>query len=102
MSNEIVIFKDGDVIVAKITPCFQNRKSALVSGLVNGYGAGTTELHVLRAKECVLNKYIYYLVKSEYFIFMGANNMQGTAGQKRIRTPFIRKRAPQRAQRFTK
>ena len=83
-------FKDGDVIVAKITPCFQNRKSALVSGLTNGYGAGTTELHVLRAKECVLNKYIYYLVKSEYFIFRGANNMQGTAGQKRIRTPFIK------------
>ena len=83
-------FKDGDIIVAKITPCFQNRKSAILSGLTNGYGAGTTELHVLRAKECVLNKYIYYLVKSEYFIFMGANNMQGTAGQKRIRTPFVR------------
>ena len=83
-------FKDGDVIVAKITPCFQNRKSALVSGLTNGYGAGSTELHVLRAKECVLNQYIYYLVKSEYFIFLGANNMQGTAGQKRIRTPFIK------------
>lgn len=54
-------FKYSDVIVAKITLCFQNRKSALVLGLTNGYGAGTTELHVLRAKECVLNNYMLSL-----------------------------------------
>ena len=41
-------FADGDIVIAKITPCFQNRKSAVISGLPNGFGAGTTELHVLR------------------------------------------------------
>ena len=83
-------FRDGDIIVAKITPCFQNRKSALVYGLMNGYGAGTTELHVLRANECADSRYIFWLAKSEYFINTGANRMQGTAGQKRWRTCYFR------------
>jgi len=78
-------FADNDVIVAKITPCFQNRKSAVVRDLINGYGAGTTELHVVRPLSSgIISDYILYLVKTEYFIGDGVLSMTGTAGQQRV------------------
>ena len=48
IKNGFTHFANNDIVIAKITPCFQNRKSAVVTGLPNGFGAGTTELHVLR------------------------------------------------------
>lgn len=78
-------FAEGDIVVAKITPCFQNRKSAIMRGLVNGYGAGTTELHVIRPLIGRLsNEYLLYLFKTECFIHNGCLVMTGTAGQQRV------------------
>lgn len=83
-------FADGDVILAKITPCFQNRKSALVSGLKNGIGAGTTELYVFRSYgKHVDGKYLLYFVKNQQFISDGLATMKGTAGQQRVSRDFI-------------
>lgn len=82
-------FRDGDVIIAKITPCFENGKGALVRGLVNGVGFGTTELYVLRVKSQVIPEFIYYLTRSTNFRSPGIAMMQGAAGQKRVRTDFI-------------
>lgn len=83
-------FADNDVVVAKITPCFQNRKSAVMRDLINGYGAGTTELHVLRPiTDSILSDYILYLVKTEYFIGDGVLSMTGTAGQQRVGKSYI-------------
>ena len=80
-------FQDGDVGFAKITPCFQNRKSVVFSGLQNGYGAGTTELHILRPiPGTVLPKYLLYFVKSPYLIEYGKQKFSGTAGQQRFGT----------------
>ena len=80
-------FQDGDVGFAKITPCFQNRKSVVFSGLQNGYGAGTTELHILRPiPGTVLAKYLLYFVKSPYLIEYGKQKFSGTAGQQRFGT----------------
>ena len=79
-------FCEGDVVVAKITPCFQNRKSAIVANTKNGIGAGTTELHVFRCKECVLPKFLLYFFKTPYFIQYGIEHFKGTAGQQRIGT----------------
>lgn len=57
-------FQNGDIVFAKITPCFQNRKSAIISGLTNECGAGTTDLHVLRTYSgLVLNEYSLWFVK---------------------------------------
>ena len=88
-------FADGDVVVAKITPCFQNGKSGVIRGAPNGLGAGTTELHVLRpVADCVLPDYALIFVKSPHFLINGEAHMTGTAGQKRVswdyfaRTPF--------------
>ena len=77
-------FQNEDVIVAKITPCFQNRKSAIAKNLVNGYGAGTTELNILRTAQFIDNLFLLYFVKSPYFIRYGVDNFSGTVGQQRF------------------
>ena len=83
-------FADNDVVIAKITPCFQNRKSAVICDLPNGYGAGTTELHVLRDYTKMLYMpYFLLLCKTHAFIQDGMKNFTGTAGQQRIGKDFI-------------
>ncbi len=82
-------FRNGDVIVAKITPCFENGKGALCDHLLNGIGFGTTELHVLRAKEKADPHFFYYLTRSEPFREIGTAMMYGSAGQKRVPEDFI-------------
>ena len=85
-------FQDGDVGFAKITPCFQNRKSVVFSSLQNGHGAGTTELHILRSiQKTVLPEYLLYFVKSPYFIEHGKQKFSGTAGQQRFGTDEVKK-----------
>ncbi len=78
-------FQEEDIVLAKITPCFQNGKSAVMRGLTNGFGAGTTELHVYRAiNACTIPEYVLVYLKSPRFIGNGIPKMTGTAGQKRI------------------
>ena len=85
-------FQDGDVGFAKITPCFQNRKSVVFLGLQNGYGAGTTELHILRSIQgTILPKYLLCFVKSQYLIENGKQKFSGTAGQQRFGTDEVKK-----------
>lgn len=86
-------FSNNDVVIAKITPCFQNRKSAVMRGLINGYGAGTTELHVIRPiSNLVLSDYLLYFFKTEYFIGDGVLSMTGTAGQQRVGKEYVQKK----------
>ena len=81
-------FADGDVVFAKITPCFQNRKSAIFIGLPNGIGAGTTELRVMRPYGETINRwYLLYFLKSPYFI--DEAQFKGTANQQRIITGYL-------------
>ena len=76
-------FANGDVAFAKITPCFQNRKSAIFHDLPNGIGAGTTELKVLRPYENTIDRwYLLYFLESPYFI--DEATFKGTANQQRI------------------
>ena len=83
-------FADNDVVIAKITPCFQNRKSAVIKNLPNGYGAGTTELHVLRDNTKLLYMpYILLICKTNDFIINGVANFSGTAGQQRVGKDYI-------------
>lgn len=76
-------FANGDVAFAKITPCFQNRKSAIFHDLPNGIGAGTTELNVLRPYGNTIDRwYLLYFLESPYFI--DEATFKGTANQRRI------------------
>lgn len=82
-------FKDNDVIVAKITPCFENGKGAPVFGLLNGVGFGSTEFHVLRPKNTVNTVWLYHVTMLSKFRVEGERKMTGSGGQRRITKDFI-------------
>lgn len=84
-------FQHGDVLVPKITPTFEAARSiAIHQGLLNGVGAGSTELHVLRAGPKIDPKFLLYITHSHPFLKMGEAEMYGVAGQKRVPDEFIR------------
>ena len=89
VANRYTQFFENDVLVAKITPCFENGKGAVARRLVNGIGYGTTELYVLRPREDVLPEYLYYLTANPDFRKRGEAAMTGAAGQKRVPREFI-------------
>ena len=76
-------FQNGDIGIAKISPCFENRKSTIFYDLPNGIGAGTTELTVLRG-HCVNIEFYLYLFQSEWYIFEGTKEFKGVVGQQRV------------------
>ena len=81
-------FAEGDVGLAKITPCFENGKSAVFRNLTGGLGSGTTELHIVRPL-FVDPDYILIFLKCSHFIEAGISKMTGTAGQKRVPTEYF-------------
>ena len=83
-------FAENDVGFAKITPCFENRKSVVFRGLCNGYGAGTTELYILRTfPDTIMPEYILYIVKTESFLVGGKQTCAGVVGQQRISKDYV-------------
>ncbi len=84
-------FSNGDIGIAKITPCFQNRKSVIFKELENGCGAGSTELSIVRAiKNTLVREYLLWFFKTNYFIVNGVKSFAGTAGQQRIHKDFLK------------
>lgn len=82
-------FEDGDVLVAKITPCLENGKGAHAVGLCNGIGFGSTEFHVLRARTGNNPRYVFHLTRSRLFRRAAESRMVGSAGQKRVQRQFF-------------
>ena len=88
IKNGFTHFANGDVAFAKITPCFQNRKSMILSDLPNGIGAGTTELKVLRVYgETISKEYLLFFLESPYFVEEAS--FKGTANQQRIVSGYL-------------
>lgn len=84
-------FIDNDVLVAKITPCFENGKGALVTNLLGGIGFGSTEFHVMRAQQGhATPEFLHFHTRSNEFRRLGERNMVGSAGQKRVPVEFLR------------
>ncbi|MDI1336359.1 MAG: restriction endonuclease subunit S [Lacunisphaera sp.] len=77
-------FKDGDVLFAKVTPCMENGKAAVVTGLTNGIGFGSTELFALRPKAKLLQKFLFFFINQESFRRSAAANMTGAVGLRRV------------------
>lgn len=90
VSTGYTYFEDGDVTVAKITPCFENGKGANMQCLTGGVGFGTTELIVIRPSEGVHPQWLYLLTQSTLFRKRGEALMQGSGGQKRVPDGFIK------------
>ncbi len=83
-------FRNGDVVLAKITPCYENGKAGVMKGLKNDFGFGTTEFMVLRPSNKIIANYLYYIIFSDKFRKMGEVEMRGTAGQKRVTSSFVK------------
>jgi len=89
LSTGFTYFKKHDVIIAKITPCFENGKGALLNKLDTEIGFGSTEFHVLRAVEISSPAFLFYITRTYQFRTLGEAFMTGAAGQKRVPTDFI-------------
>ncbi|HFG1589413.1 TPA: restriction endonuclease subunit S [Vibrio cholerae] len=79
-------FSDGDILIAKVTPCFENGNIAVANGLVNGIGFGSTEINVLRVNGKGHNRFLYYRLQEEQFRTIAKSEMRGTGGLKRVPT----------------
>ena len=83
-------FENNDVLFAKITPCMENGKGAIVHGLTNGIGMGSTEFHVLRPINGISSPYwLLALTRMPIFRERAAKNMSGTGGQKRVSASYL-------------
>ena len=82
-------FREGDVLFAKITPCMENGKMAVVPRICNGIAFGSTEFHVLRARIGINARYIYYFISSQRFRYDAEHNMTGAVGQRRVPTSYL-------------
>jgi type I restriction enzyme S subunit len=90
--NGFTSFRDGDVIMAKITPCMENGKAAIIYGMKNGIGFGSTEFHVMRSRGEILPEYLYYYIRQESFRNEAESHFTGSVGQKRVPADFIKQR----------
>jgi len=90
VSKGFTSFQNNDVLVAKITPCFENGKGGYVENLVNGVGFGSTEFHVIRANKKSYPEFLYHFSTYPSFRMKAESNMTGTAGQRRVPTDFFR------------
>lgn len=89
VAGSYTYFADGDVLLAKITPCFENGKLGIASGLVNGVGFGSSEYIVLRPRSILNSEYLYYFLSQDRFRAEGIKTMSGAVGHKRISKEFV-------------
>ncbi len=82
-------FKEGDVILAKVTPCFENGKSAICRNLKNKIGFGSSEFYVLRPSLKVIPEFIYFIISKESFKKLGKKFMTGTSGLRRLPIKYV-------------
>ncbi len=82
-------FENNDVLLAKITPCFENGKLGIANNLINGVGFGSSEFVVLRCSEKLFPQFLYYHLSCPKFRYEGERNMSGAVGHKRVQKDFI-------------
>ena len=90
ISIGLTLFEAGDVLFAKITPCMENGKGAVVRELPTRYAFGSTEFHVLRPSERMDGRFLYYATVNPIYRAYAADNMVGAAGQKRVSSNFLK------------
>jgi len=88
--NGFTYFRRGDVVVAKITPCFENGKGAYLDRLESDFGFGTTELIVLRPSRAIDGTFLRFLTSTKQFLLLGEHYMTGAAGQQRVPLDFVK------------
>lgn len=91
LKSGYTFFEKGDILLAKITPCFENGKTAYLDSLPQAFGFGSTEFHVLRAGPEIDPRYLFHAVRSAHFRLAGMSSMTGSAGQQRVPGKFVAK-----------
>ena len=89
LSHSLTAFQDGDIVLAKVTPCFENGNIAIMSDLDSNYGLGSSELFVLRPRT-IHTRYFFYWLQNRYFLERGRATMTGTGGLKRVSPTFVK------------
>lgn len=89
VAGSYTYFADGDVLLAKITPCFQNGKLGIARNLVNGVGFGSSEYIVLRPRPGLLSEYLFYFLARADFRSIGVSRMGGSVGQQRVPPAYV-------------
>lgn len=89
VAGSYTYFADGDVLLAKITPCFENGKLGIAAGLTNGIGFGSSEFIVFRPRSSLDKEYLYYYLSRADFRSEGATRMGGAVGHQRVAKEFI-------------
>jgi len=89
VKNGYTYFEEDDVLFAKITPCMQNGKHAIAKGLINGFGFGTTEFHVLRPGSEIRSDWIYRFLRQPVILKAATAHFTGAVGQQRIPASFL-------------
>lgn len=82
-------YSENDIVMAKVTPCFENGNIAIMKGLYNNIGFGSSELFVFRSNKNIKKEYLFYFLRNEIFKNLGKNNMTGAGGLKRVSSEFI-------------
>ena len=82
-------FEEEDVIFAKITPCMQNGKHAVVRGLIDGIGFGSTEFHVIRCSDKIIPDWVYFYLRRKETLDAAEKTFTGAVGQQRVPTTFF-------------
>ncbi len=89
VAGSYTYFAEGDVLLAKITPCFENGKLGIAASLTNGIGFGSSEYIVFRPDKTLDKEWLYYFLSQESFRTEGAGRMSGAVGHKRVSKEFI-------------
>ncbi len=89
LASSLTQYEENDIVMAKVTPCFENGNIAVMAGLSSGFGLGSSELFVLRAKKIHIS-YLFYWLQNESFKEMAKSTMTGTGGLKRVSPDFVR------------
>lgn len=89
LATSLTPFVNGDIVMAKVTPCFENGNIAIMENLSSGYGLGSSELFVFRAKE-IDTRYLFYWLQNTSFVEQACATMTGTGGLKRVSPVFVK------------
>lgn len=89
VTSTYTYFEDNDVLLAKVTPCFENGKAGIARGLINGIGFGSSEFYVLRSNGQVLPEWLYFCVTHQIFREPAIAQMTGTGGLQRVPRGFV-------------
>ena len=81
-------FAENDILIAKITPCMENGKCAIATGLTNGIGFGSSEFHVFRCNKLINNKYLFAFLNRDEIRNNAAKVMTGASGHRRVPISF--------------